>query len=268
LRRRRPAGDFYSHAQEQHRRQDVSATKKQQRPFIRRSTDRQIRAVRAVARFSAAGVLTGSGRIPSSEDAGYTTVKIILASSSPRRADILRDAGIAFQIYAAEINETPRPGEQAHAMVARLAEAKARTVAAQLDASPTDCIIVGADTTVELDGQILGKPRDAQHAREMLASLSGRTHQVLTGIFLLRLPGNGTRAAVEKSAVTIAPLIAQEIDLYVASGEPFGKAGAYAIQGLAGRYIPKIEGCYFNVVGLPLARLYALLGELGWRSEE
>jgi septum formation protein len=195
-------------------------------------------------------------------------MKLILASSSPRRAEILRDAGIVFQIRAADIDETPRPRETACAMVARLAEAKARAVAARIDGGLQDCIIVGADTIVELGGEILGKPRDSAHAREMLASLSGRTHQVLTGIFLLRLPGNATHAAVEKSAVTFAPLGEKEIDIYVTSGEPLGKAGAYAIQGIAGRHIPRIEGCYFNVVGLPLARLYALLGELGWRNEE
>jgi septum formation protein len=195
-------------------------------------------------------------------------MKIILASSSLRRAQILREAGIAFEIRGAEIDETPLQGESAQAMVARLAEAKARTVALQMDPSMRDGIVVGADTTVELGGEILGKPRDPAHAREMLAMLSGRTHHVLTGIFLLRLPGNTTRAAVENSAVTFALLREEEIVAYVASGEPLGKAGAYAIQGLAGRYIPRIEGCYFNVVGLPLARLYALLRELGWRNEE
>jgi septum formation protein len=197
-----------------------------------------------------------------------TKMKLILASSSPRRAEILRDAGIAFEIRATEIDETALPGEKAHVMVARLAEAKARAAAARIDAGMHDCIVVGADTSVELGGEILGKPRDSAHAREMLARLSGRTHHVLTGIFLLRLPANATRAAVENSAVTFAPLSEKEIDAYVASGEPLGKAGAYAIQGLAGRYISRIEGCYFNVVGLPLARLYALLRELGWRNEE
>jgi len=194
-------------------------------------------------------------------------MKIILASTSPRRAEILRGAGIAFEILGAQIDETALTGETAPEMVARLAEAKARAAAAQMDADEGECIIVGADTTAELDGEILGKPRDSAHAREMLARLSGRTHQVLTGIFLLRLPGNATRAAVENSAVKFAPLSENEIDAYVASGEPLGKAGAYAIQGLAGRYIPRIEGCYFNVVGLPLARLYALLRELGWQDE-
>jgi septum formation protein len=195
-------------------------------------------------------------------------MKIILASSSPRRVEILRDAGIAFEICATHIDEAALPGETAQAMVARLAEAKARAAAAQMDAGSRECIIVGADTTVELDGEILGKPRDSAHSREILAELGGRTHHVLTGIFLLRLPGNATRAAVENSAVTFAPLDQKEIDAYAATGEPLGKAGAYAIQGIAGRYIPKIEGCYFNVVGLPLARLYALLRELGWRDDE
>jgi nucleoside triphosphate pyrophosphatase len=195
-------------------------------------------------------------------------MKLILASSSPRRAEILRQAGIAFEIRATEIDETALPGEPAQAMVARLAEAKARAAAAQIDAGPRGCIVVGADTTVELDGEILGKPHDSASAREVLAKLSGRTHHVLTGIFLLRLPGGATQAAVENSAVTFSPLDESEIDAYVATGEPLGKAGAYAIQGIAGRYIPRIEGCYFNVVGLPLGRLYALLRELGWRDEK
>jgi septum formation protein len=195
-------------------------------------------------------------------------MKLILASSSPRRAEILRQAGIAFERCVTEIDESVLPGETALEMVARLAEAKARAITAQMDARIRECIIVGADTTVELDGEILGKPRDSAHAREMLARLSGRTHHVLTGMFLLRLPGNATRAAVEKTAVTFAPLSEADIDAYVASGEPLDKAGAYAIQGLARRHIPKIEGCYFNVVGLPLARLYALLRELGWQYGE
>jgi septum formation protein len=195
-------------------------------------------------------------------------MKIILASSSPRRAEILREAGIAFEIRAAEIDETLLPGEQAQAMVARLAQAKARAAAARMEPGGGDCIIVGADTTVELGDEILGKPRDPADAREMLARLAGRTHQVHTGIFLLRLPGNATRSAVESSAVTFSRLSKEEIAAYMTSGEPMGKAGAYAIQGLAGRYISGIEGCYFNVVGLPLARLYVLLRELGWRNEE
>jgi len=193
-------------------------------------------------------------------------MKLILASASPRRAEVLHDAGISFDVRAAHVDESARPGEPARAMVARLAEAKARAVAGQMEAGERDCIVIGADTTVELEGEILGKPRDAAHAIEMLAALSGRTHHVLTGIFLLRLPDGVTRSAVESTSVTFAPLDRKEIETYVASGEPLDKAGAYGIQGRAGRFIPRIEGCYFNVVGLPLARLHCLLGELGWQD--
>ncbi len=194
-------------------------------------------------------------------------MKLILASSSPRRAEVLRDAGIAFEVYAPQVEEARRPNEAVEKMVARLAEAKARA-AAESVGEKNHAIIICADTAVELDGEIFGKPRDAADAREMLSYLSGRTHYVLTGIFAVRLPDGATRSAVERTAVTFAPLDPIEIEAYVTSGEPFGKAGGYAIQGRAGRYIPRIEGCYFNVVGLPLARLYALLGDLGWREDE
>ena len=192
-------------------------------------------------------------------------MKLVLASASPRRAEILRDAGIAFESCETSIDETALAGETARAIVARLAEAKTRAAAVQFLGQPADRIVIGADTTVELNGEILGKPRDAAHAREMLRKLGGRTHHVLTGIFLLRLPGESVRAAVEDSAVTFATLPENEIEAYVSTGEPLGKAGGYAIQGIAGRFIPKIDGCYFNVVGLPLARTYTLLRELGWR---
>ncbi len=200
-------------------------------------------------------------------------MKLILASSSSRRAELLRDAGIAFEVNAPHVDEARHPDETAEKMVARLAEAKARVVA-ELAGEGKPAIIIGADTAVELDGEIFGKPRDAADAREMLSYLSGRTHFVLTGIFVLRLPDGATRSAVERTAVTFALLDPSEIEAYVTSGEPayvtsgepFDKAGGYAIQGRAGRYIPRIEGCYFNVVGLPLARLHALLSDLGWRD--
>jgi len=192
-------------------------------------------------------------------------MKLILASSSSRRAELLRDAGIAFEVCAPRVDEARHPDETAEKMVARLAEAKARAVA-ELVGEGKPAIIIGADTAVELDGEIFGKPRDAADAREMLSYLSGRTHFVLTGICVLRLPDGATRSAVERTAVTFAPLDPSEIEAYVTSGEPFDKAGGYAIQGRAGRYIPRIEGCYFNVVGLPLARLHALLSDLGWRD--
>jgi nucleoside triphosphate pyrophosphatase len=194
-------------------------------------------------------------------------MKLILASSSPRRAEILRDARIPFEVLSANVEEASLPNETAMNMIARLAESKARAVAESLDPN-ISAIVIGADTAVELDGKIFGKPRDAEDAREMIAFLSGRTHKVLTGICAFRLPGKFTKSAVETTAVTFAPLAPDEIESYVASGEPFDKAGGYAIQGRAGRYIPRIEGCYFNVVGLPLARLYALLRELGWRAED
>jgi septum formation protein len=194
------------------------------------------------------------------------TMKLILASSSPRRAEVLRDAGIAFEVCVPQVEEARRPGESVETMVARLAEAKARA-AAELVSKNNSAIIIGADTAVELDGEIFSKPRDAAHARKILAELGGRTHHVLTGICVLRLPDGATRSAVETTAVTFATLDANEIDIYVASGEPFDKAGGYAIQGRGGRYIPRIEGCYFNVVGLPLARLHALLRDLGWQDD-
>jgi septum formation protein len=178
----------------------------------------------------------------------------------------LRDAGIAFEIRAPQIDEARRPNETAAKMVARLAEAKARA-AAESDGAKNPAIIIGADTAVELDGEMFGKPRDAADAREMLSYLSERTHYVVTGIYVLRLPDGAARSAVETTAVTFARLDPKEIEAYVASGEPIDKAGGYAIQGRAGRYIPRVEGCYFNVVGLPLARLCALLGELGWRAD-
>lgn len=194
-------------------------------------------------------------------------MKLILSSSSPRRAEVLRDAGIAFEVCAAQVEEARHPNETVERMVARLAEAKARAAAAQLRGNGESVVILGADTAVELDGEIFGKPRDAAHACEMLAALSGRTHHVLTGIFVLRLPDGASQSAVESTAVTFASLKPGEIEAYLASGEPFDKAGGYAIQGRAGRYITRIEGCYFNVVGLPLARLHALLRELGWTDD-
>jgi len=189
---------------------------------------------------------------------------LILASSSPRRAEILRAAGIEFRVRPVEIAEAAEPGESAERMVARLAWSKAAAAAALYAAAGEPAIVIGADTAVEVGRQILGKPRDAAHAREMLGRLSGRTHCVLTGVHLIRVPDRVSRRAVEKTKVTMESLSAEEIDEYVSTAEPLAKAGAYAIQGLGGAYISKVEGCYFNVVGLPLARLYGLLRSLGW----
>ncbi len=194
-------------------------------------------------------------------------MKLVLASGSPRRADVLRNAGIVFDVLAANVDETRRPDESAADLVQRLAHAKAQAAAEQVS-SPA--IVIGADTAVVVNErtatnvQVLGKPTSAQDARNMLQQLSGRTHTVLTGLALSRLPDQATRAAVEATLVTFAPLSQREIQDYVASGEPLDKAGAYAIQGRGGRFVTRIEGCYFNVIGLPLARLYTLLHELGW----
>jgi septum formation protein len=174
---------------------------------------------------------------------------LVLASQSPRRAEILRQAGISFVVRAAPVDETPLPNEQAEDYVRRLAKAKARAVPAGPDE-----IVLGADTTVVVAGEILGKPVDADDARRMLALLSGRRHEVMTGICLLRGEEQICDHAV--TAVWFAPMTAQEVDDYVATGEPMDKAGAYAVQGAASKFIPRIEGCYFNVVGLPIAAVY------------
>jgi septum formation protein len=194
-------------------------------------------------------------------------MKLILASSSPRRAEILRNAGIEFEVRPASVEELPATNESPEAMVARLAEAKAGLVARKFGAGRDTVIVLGADTAVVLDHEIFGKPGDAASARSMLQALSGRTHRVLTGISLVSVPDGATRTAVESTDVTLARLTREEIEDYIRSGEPFDKAGGYAIQGRAGRYITRIEGCFFNVVGLPLARLYALLRSLGWTPD-
>jgi septum formation protein len=192
-------------------------------------------------------------------------MKLILASSSPRRAEILRDAGFSFSVAASSVNETPLPGEFPNALVQRLADAKADLAAARA-AGPA--IVLAADTVVTLEGHIFGKPRSSDDARHILEALSGRTHAVLTGVTMIRLPDAERRGFVESTLVHFAQLSAEEIMRYLATGEPHDKAGAYAIQGRAGRYIPRIEGDYFNVVGLPLARVTQALAELGWSEEE
>jgi septum formation protein len=170
-------------------------------------------------------------------------------------------AGYAFTVISSAIDETPVPGETAEAMVQRLADAKAELVAAR---SVGPAIVIAADTAVLIGNQILGKPRTTEDARQMLQSLSGMTHSVITGVSLIRLPDVERRSFVEATQVHFSTLTADEIEEYLATGEPFDKAGGYAIQGQAGRFIPRIEGCYFNVVGLPLARLARELRGLGY----
>jgi len=191
-------------------------------------------------------------------------MKLILASASVRRAEILHDAGFSFTVLSSAIDETTVPGESPHDLVQRLADAKADLVAAR---AVGPAIVIAADTEVVVDGHVFGKPRTSEDARKMLAKLSGRTHSVITGVTLIRLPDAERRSFVETTHVHFAAIPEEEIRRYLATGEPFDKAGAYAIQGRAGRYVPRIEGCYFNIVGLPLARLYQSLEELGWSEE-
>jgi septum formation protein len=191
-------------------------------------------------------------------------MKLILASASPRRAEILRAAQIPFSVLSSAVDETPLPGESVTDMVSRLAAAKAELVAAR---AVGPAIVIAADTIVALDGTVMGKPRTSVDARQMLEKLSGRTHSVITGVALIRLPDAERREFTDITQVHFTALSDEEIVKYLASGEPFDKAGAYAIQGIAGRFIPRIDGCYFNVVGLPLARLCRELSALGWTGE-
>jgi septum formation protein len=190
-------------------------------------------------------------------------MKLILASSSPRRAEILANAGLPFSVLSSAVDESPHPGEAPSALAQRLANAKADLVAAR---AVGPAIIIGADTVVVLGDKILGKPGSPEDARQMLRQLSGRTHSVLTGVALIRLPDGERRQFIESTLVHFRSITEEEISYYLATGEPYDKAGAYAIQGRAGRYIPRIEGCYFNVVGLPLSRVLTELQSLGWSA--
>jgi septum formation protein len=190
--------------------------------------------------------------------------KLILASKSPRRAEILRQAGFAFDTFATHVDEMPRPRESARAHVERLALAKARHVAERAKHAGRNAIVIGADTVVLAQGKILGKPLDVKEARRMLRLLSGRTHQVLTGLTLIRVADGVEAHHVESTRVRFLKLSSHEIDDYIATGEPFDKAGAYGIQGVAGRFVSRIDGCYFNVVGLPVSRLWSMLRRLGY----
>src|SRR5260370_12084608 len=192
-------------------------------------------------------------------------MKLILASASPRRAQILRDAGLRVGISRANVNGRRKRGETARMMTRRLAEAKARAVMKKLGDEAGRTIVSGADTIVEVNGELLGKPQSPQAARKMLAKLAGRTHRVVTSVVAIRLPDRAQVIATESTRVRFAPIAAHEIAEYVMTGEPLDKAGAYALQGIGGRFVEKIDGCYFNVVGLPLARLYRMLIDLGWQ---
>jgi septum formation protein len=182
---------------------------------------------------------------------------LVLASASPRRRELLTQAGYTFRVHPAHIPEDPIAGEDPIAYVTRLAAEKAQAVYELISGSEPEVMVLGADTTVTLDNHILGKPEDAADAARMLRLLSGRTHRVITGVSLVSAAG--VQTAAEVTAVQFHSLSEGEIQAYIAVGEPMDKAGAYAIQGFAARWIPRIEGCYFNVVGLPIALVSTLL---------
>jgi septum formation protein len=186
-------------------------------------------------------------------------LKVILASRSPRRSELLAAAGIEFTVRAADIDETPLDGEAPCDYVLRVAEEKARAVQVN-----DDEIVLAADTTVVLGSEIMGKPKDAADATRMLRALAGQRHEVITAICIKR--GNYVKTDIASTAVWFAPLSDAEIADYVASGEPMDKAGAYAIQGFASKFIDRIEGSYSNVVGLDIALTYRSLKAISARS--
>jgi septum formation protein len=187
---------------------------------------------------------------------------IVLASASPRRKELLAQAGYQFEVVPANVPEERRPDEDPIAFVTRLAQEKAQAVFDQLRlvSSEDRLVVLGADTIVVTGEETLGKPVDAADAARMLRLLSGRTHQVITGVCLISK--EGAQVAAETTSVTMRDLSEKEIADYIATGEPMDKAGAYAIQGHAARWIPRIEGCYFNVVGLPIARVASMIDGL------
>ena len=196
---------------------------------------------------------------------------LLLASSSPRRRELLTRIGVSFTVVPSRVDEddvarrldaggTAAP----ETLVTRLAAAKAREVAGRPD-TPAGALVLAADTVVVLDGDVLGKPADPADARRMLARLSGRVHRVVSGVALARAGGGDLLVDAEVTEVQIAPLAPDVIARYVATGEPLDKAGAYAVQGLGSIFVERVHGCYFNVVGLPLARTARLLERFGLR---
>lgn len=186
---------------------------------------------------------------------GDKSAALILASASPRRAELLSAAGIPFTISAVDVDEQPLDAEPPRDYVVRVARDKARACPA-----PAGATVLAADTAVIVDARILGKPADAADAARMLQLLSGRTHLVLTGVVMRR--GDREAAAVESTAVSFTLLTEQDIAWYVASGEPSDKAGAYAVQGLASRFVERVDGSYTNVVGLPVTTVWRLMAQL------
>jgi septum formation protein len=194
--------------------------------------------------------------------AGLGGMRLILASGSPRRRELLTQAGYVFAVEAADVDESLLLGEEAGAYVRRLAEEKAQAVFARHGSK--NLIVLGADTTVVCDGEILAKPEDTEDAKRMLRRLSGRVHEVLTGVAVVSLAG--VASGVETTEVTFSGIPEAELDFYCATAEPLDKAGAYGIQGYAARWVPRIDGDYFNVMGLPIARVVRMIEDASEES--
>jgi septum formation protein len=186
--------------------------------------------------------------------------KIILASSSPRRAELLRDLGVEFDVAPSRISERPHPDEAPPDYITRLARAKVIAAARSRD----EGLVIGADTVVVLNSRLMGKPRDEQDAAQMLRDLSGKWHAVMTGVALYDVATRNEVADYEKTLVRFAQMSNEEIDWYVATREPMDKAGAYGIQGYGGMFVEEIAGNYYNVVGLPVPLVYRLARRLGY----
>ena len=191
-------------------------------------------------------------------------MKLILASASPRRAEVLRDAGFEFEIQPANVDESRLPDETAEAYVRRVATAKADAIAQANLSDGTPAIVIAADTVVLAGQEMLPKPKDADDARRMLRLLSASTHEVVTGLFVIRAYDGISFTHIERTRVEFNRLSETDIDSYIQTKEPFDKAGAYGIQGVGGRFVRRIDGCYFNVMGLPLSRLWEILRQMRW----
>lgn len=192
--------------------------------------------------------------------------RLILASASPRRRELLAQAGYAFAVEAADVNESEHEDENSAEYVLRLAEEKAQAVFARHVTEAEPLVVLGADTTVVCDGEILAKPKDGADAKRMLRRLSGRTHEVLTGVAIAT--SVGLVSGVETTSVTFSAIPETELDFYCATNEPMDKAGAYGIQGYAARWIPRIDGDYYNVMGLPIARVVRLIEDALANSQQ
>lgn len=187
-------------------------------------------------------------------------LRIILASASPRRADLLKQIGVEFDIAPSEVGELPHPDEAPADYITRIARAKVITVARKRESG----LVIGADTVVVLDGHLLGKPNDEADASRMLRQLSGKWHAVMTGVALFDVATRGEVADYDKTLVKFAQLTDTEIEWYISTGEPMDKAGAYGVQGRAGLFVEEIAGNYCNVVGLPIPLVYRLARRLGY----